>query len=37
MEIIFQSESNEEKEFDFEGETIVNKGIVTIYKLEQNH
>lgn len=36
MEIIFESESNEEKEFDFEGETIINKGIVTIYKIEQS-
>lgn len=34
MEIIFQSESEELQPFEFEGETMLNKGVVTIFKLD---
>jgi hypothetical protein len=36
MEIIFESESEQEKEFEFQGETIINKGSVTIYKIQES-
>ena len=36
MEIIFQSESETEQEFEFEGEILINKGVVTIFALDEN-
>lgn len=34
MEILFESNSEEEQEFEYNGEIIINKGTVQIVKLE---
>lgn len=35
MEILFESNSEQEEEFEFNGELIINKGTVQIVKLEE--
>ena len=36
MEILFESYSEQEEEFEYEGEIIVNKGHVQIIRLEKS-
>jgi len=35
MEILFESNTEQEEEFEYEGQVIVNKGTVQIVKLEE--
>lgn len=36
MEIIFQSKSETEETFTFNDEELINKGIITIYKIDSD-
>ena len=37
MEILFQSDSDIEEEFEFDGQVMVNKGTVQIVKIDENN